>query len=543
MTDNSGGKEGIPPDLNSLGLAIVSSMDVINNKDLQFLNTDYADVLMQEEGIVSQTSGNVSTHLLANFTGVNTTGNLEPFKDPNNVNNITSETNIINGSTNTISGDKSAAKNKRDVFTYSLSDSIPLNVYIENSSTTFTGVLNAVKVGGIILTEHPEINTKIETIKSIGRNRVKVVLKDHTAANTLILSTKLEKHSLDAYIPRFILFRKGVVRGVSQDFDGDYIKHNIRPCDLTKFTVDSVARIERKVNDQDGNTRTVKTQSVIVTFRCSTLPKYISINKVRLEVEPYVQKVLLCYRCYRYGHMAKQCRSAERCRRCGGGHNHEVCEETQVKCIQCQGSHLVTQIKDCPEFSRQKNIKNVMSVNNCSYKEATESVPKRSYANVVRSIPNHTSLFSLPQGLRPMNFQNCSAPMPGPSQIMQSANEQVITYQTETGLSKERVASKRTRPSSPVDLITAQKHKDILRQHALPTFPLTTGSVVASQSNPIQDQPNNLPDIETITKTVLEVVIFIIEKFKSNQNLDIANMSGVIKDKLVVAFSDNNKNL
>uniref|UniRef100_A0A6P7GSP1 Uncharacterized protein LOC114341706 n=1 Tax=Diabrotica virgifera virgifera TaxID=50390 RepID=A0A6P7GSP1_DIAVI len=163
-----------------------------------------------------------------------------------------------------------------------------------------------------------------------------------------------------------------------------------------KFSVEAVKRMNRKVVKQDGTKEYVPTKTFFVTFKASRLPQYICINHVRIPVEPYEQKVLLCFNCYRYGHLIKQCKSNVRCLKCKDGHETKDCRKNLVEktCFYCSGEHYTNQIKECPEFDRQKSIKKLMTEQNLSYAEANTKTPKVTYAQVVVKNPGPTEILN-----------------------------------------------------------------------------------------------------------------------------------------------------
>lgn len=298
-----------------------------------------------------------------------------------------------NMSDNPLSGD-SVSNNiiivPRKCFYYNKTDSGPYTVYIENKAPEFKGILSAIKVGEIILQNHPDIDNKIKQIEKIGRNRVQISLKDFQSANNLVKSPILENLSLDAYIPKYHLHRQGVIYGIDEHLEEDELKNKIAPFDMhCNFTVESVKRLLKKVsNGKDPKNNLIKSRCVLVTFRTQFLPKYIAINHVLREVVPYVQKVVICDNCWRYGHLGKQCKAKSRCLKCFENHKSENCDKENVPfCVHCKGNHFTNQLNVCPEFKRQKQIKEVMSHKNVSFKEADKNVPKNTYASVLAGQP------------------------------------------------------------------------------------------------------------------------------------------------------------
>ncbi|XP_072403070.1 uncharacterized protein [Diabrotica undecimpunctata] len=56
--------------------------------------------------------------------------------------------------------------------------------------------------------------SNIKEIKSIGRNRIKILVNSHLDANELVNNKSLKEHNLRAYIPNHLLEVKGLVRDV-----------------------------------------------------------------------------------------------------------------------------------------------------------------------------------------------------------------------------------------------------------------------------------------------------------------------------------------
>ena len=61
-----------------------------------------------------------------------------------------------------------------------------------------------------------------------------------------------------------------------------------------------------------------------------------------------------CYKCWKFGHIAKNCGSNERCKVCGGDHHHDICESEKVMCSNCKLPHAADIWKDCLAFHKYK---------------------------------------------------------------------------------------------------------------------------------------------------------------------------------------------
>ena len=420
--------------------------------------------------------------------------------------------------------------NKKIKFYYGKNNLGPFHVYIESTSKEFKGKLNAIKVNDIIYSVHPELDNKIKEIDSIGRNRVRINFKDSVSANNLTDSTFLTKYNLEAYIPKFTVLRQGVAYGLPNDIEDEIIKERIKPFDLhCNFTVYSVKRMTKVTIDrQTKEKKVIKTNMAIITFQSQSLPKYIAIGHVRCPVRPYIQKVLLCYNCFRYGHTSKQCRSHLRCPVCAEQHIENDCPKQnlnldKIECLNCKGNHKTNNFKKFPEYNRQKNIKRTMAEQNVSYKDAEKHFPQKSYASVVG---NTTPLDESDVDLGDLdNFFRGS----------QSNHKNTLSQTPSLRFTQVKIPTKRNRVSSPT-LDTYHKHKEILSQH---TF--------LHESNNITNDPIYKKGIEKNTtvnaginvtefniSNLIEVVFQIVNFMKQKNSFEInkSEIEGIINNRV-----------
>lgn len=260
---------------------------------------------------------------------------------------------------------------------YKPTDAGPYFVYVEHKEKN-VGRLFPVRIGHY-LTVSEMFKKTIVDIKPVGINRVKVVLNSYRAANDLVNNQLLVKNNYISYIPKFYTQRKGVVKMVDTFFAEDYLLNTIE-CDKKVL---EVKRMKRRSVDQDGNEKLVDRQIIIVSFLGATLPQNLRINSVNFPVEPYIYPVVQCLKCMRYGHVKNQCRStAEVCKKCGDEHSSETCSNDYRYCIVCKDSGHSSISRDCPNYQKQKRIKEIMSKRNLSFKEAELIERNPSYAKV-----------------------------------------------------------------------------------------------------------------------------------------------------------------
>lgn len=260
---------------------------------------------------------------------------------------------------------------------YGSNDVGPYSVYVEHVEKSI-GRLFPVRVGHYLYRNN-EFKKTILDIKAVGRNRVRVILNSIQSANALVNNEILKSNGLMAYIPKFYTQRKGIVRLVDTYFEEDYLKNAIE-CDRK---VMEVRRMKKRIIDKEGKDALVKRQMIIVSFLGSTLPTKLRINGVIFPVEPYVYPVVQCLKCMRYGHTVTLCRSqVEVCRKCAGSHDSKQCTETIDYCIFCKNNDHMSTSKNCPVFMKQKRIKEIMSRQNISFKEAELLENNPSYAKI-----------------------------------------------------------------------------------------------------------------------------------------------------------------
>ena len=70
--------------------------------------------------------------------------------------------------------------------------------------------------------------------------------------------------------------------------------------------------------------------------------------------------VTQCYKCQGFNHVAKDCKSEQKCVRCAGAHKSTECPDKnkkslKLKCSNCNGDHVASS-KSCPKFKDQIKI-------------------------------------------------------------------------------------------------------------------------------------------------------------------------------------------
>lgn len=214
----------------------------------------------------------------------------------------------------------------------------------------------------------------INEIKKVGRNRVICDCNEANVANSLVLAEELKKQNLKVFIPNFLISRAAIVKNIDSDFSEERLKNII---DSRQFKIKNIVRLNRRINNNDGDVEYVPTNTIKIFFFGQRIPEYIYIWNARFSCEPFIPATKQCYKCFRFGHLSKQCRStSDKCFMCGDtGHSKKDCTTTTPTCTNCGEQHESTN-KNCPERKRQDNINVVMATHNISYQEASLEFPK-----------------------------------------------------------------------------------------------------------------------------------------------------------------------
>lgn len=207
----------------------------------------------------------------------------------------------------------------------------------------------------------------IEAIKYKGPYRVIVSFKNKQDAENLKSCQKLVELEYKCISVDEVDLSFGMVKDVDLDLDeAEILKEFSCDCEIV-----AIKRLKR-INDLG---EWVYCEKVRLTFKTPTLPPYIFGYGCRFKVEPYAFPVTQCSTCWRFGHFARICPTQRTvCPKCSEKHSN--CETTQFKCINCKGSHMALD-KSCPLYLKEKEIRVVMSKDNCTYRVALAAVVQK----------------------------------------------------------------------------------------------------------------------------------------------------------------------
>ncbi|XP_048486505.1 uncharacterized protein LOC125490663 [Plutella xylostella] len=179
----------------------------------------------------------------------------------------------------------------------------------------------------------------VTNIKRINASKIGVTFSQTNTANNFLKNESfLQKYEMKAFIPARSVEKIGVLRFVPTNISNEELFRKLQ----SSLEIVAVRRFTRKVNGE------VKPfNSVSVTFLANSLPEAVYLDIFRFQVHEYVAPLLQCFKCFKFNHGAKICKSAQRCSICAGDHHYLECKNEAVKCINCSGEHLAIS-RDCP---------------------------------------------------------------------------------------------------------------------------------------------------------------------------------------------------
>uniref|UniRef100_A0A1B6IW02 Pre-C2HC domain-containing protein n=1 Tax=Homalodisca liturata TaxID=320908 RepID=A0A1B6IW02_9HEMI len=239
---------------------------------------------------------------------------------------------------------------------YKPENSGPFEVIIQDKKKN---KINPFTVGKILKKHHMDI----DHITRAGKN-ISVICKNYIAANNLVNSPHLLEFNV--FVPSIRVHTLGVVYAEPEVSELEILSEA-----SSIYPIIQAERIRRRVN---GNDQLTNTHFVKITFESEKLPDFVYLNYVRMKVDPYMIRVKQCYRCFAYGHVANSpCNKPRICRDCAGPFHTDPCQAPR-KCVHCGDSHS-SNSKYCPEYMRQKNIKDRMSLMKEGYHVAAQYFP------------------------------------------------------------------------------------------------------------------------------------------------------------------------
>ena len=122
---------------------------------------------------------------------------------------------------------------------------------------------------------------------------------------------------------------KGVIWGVPVGVTIEEIKTNLQGGVLRNAWQMQV-KVTREGVRKDS-------EYVVLEFEEEVIPKEVALGFMSYSIRECVPKLMRCYNCQRFGHIAKACNGRRRCARCGEDHEYGQCNHEQPKCFNCGG--------------------------------------------------------------------------------------------------------------------------------------------------------------------------------------------------------------
>ena len=182
---------------------------------------------------------------------------------------------------------------------------------------------------------------KAEKITKSGKNSLLIMAKNQEQANKLLSVKKLDNKPVTVESHRKFNGAKGVIRSraLGQSTDEELTEH------LQGQGVKEVRRVKIK-----RDSTLIETNTYIITFSSSECPRAIKFTDWHYEkIEEFKHRPQQCFKCQKFGHVAKYCRSEENvCSKCGQvGHEKLQCDN-DVFCYHCSGLHMSSS-RECPK--------------------------------------------------------------------------------------------------------------------------------------------------------------------------------------------------
>lgn len=512
-------EDSVPPDRGKSDL--INWSEEMEDDDVAMKGTDTEAKLLESTGNLglNEESQNVST--VSNNSNGSSSIRSE---NENSLNSVIGSNKNVNDKT---IESKNNPRKMKEITRYGPDSKGPYVVYIESKDSA-VGRLHKIATSRLIRNIEPEAHMRIDSIASVGRDRIRIQFVSPASANILIESKRLAEHNFKAYIPQYLTRRLGVIRGVDSDISEEELVSMIKPMFGNSHDVIDVCRLKRKrVNSETNSTELISTQSILVSFSGNYLPKKVVIEKIVLEVSPYIQKVRQCLKCCRFNHISKHCKGVERCKCCGSSeHKDEACERRfSPICLLCGGDHKATDNAVCSEFSRQKLIKDLMANENISYNEARDRT-KTSFVSQVKNISYASSVKPVIATASPKPSIPRTFSQPSPKQTQYSRNDSQNTSYFPAPKRKFR------------DVLTASKdpyseeHRRILKHPKSCSQPINNRSPVTMFTKPVLDSKQ----VENLIQSLVTVIREQFLDIENDESLEVS-LDMAVKNAIFSSFN------
>lgn len=204
----------------------------------------------------------------------------------------------------------------------------------------------------------------------ISKRKLRVIAESKDDANKLASDSDL-REQYRVFIPPENCEVKAVIEIPSDvEFTEEYIYRNTAVKQFAEYgfipVYTKITEVKRfsKPNPENKDER-INMDLVMMSFAGDVLPSHVVMDRIIFPVKPFIERVIQCKKCWRYGHSEKICRRSNMiCSRCGTSHQG-ICS-SMPHCVNCHKFH------DAKYNSCETRIK----LNQQAKEKANEKAPK-----------------------------------------------------------------------------------------------------------------------------------------------------------------------
>ena len=176
----------------------------------------------------------------------------------------------------------------------------------------------------------------VANVTKMKSGNLLVETKTKQQSDNLLKLNKILNYTVSASAHRTLNSSRGILRDRSQylsDLDDQEI------CD--ELSSQGVIKVQRFISKKSGTP--VKLDTFLITFSSPTPPPSLKIGIFGMKVDMFIPNPIRCFKCQKFGHGTKQCRSTvQKCFKCAeDGHQGNECDKA-VKCANCGEAHMST---------------------------------------------------------------------------------------------------------------------------------------------------------------------------------------------------------
>ena len=275
--------------------------------------------------------------------------------------------------------DSSEAETQPTTFTFKANENFPKFLVIsskeEKQVTSLSPFIIEKQIESLIGTP--------KNAKKLKNGTLLVETNRKTQSENLLKNTKFFNLNVTVTEHKTLNSCKGIIR--------DRMLKNETDENITEYLKQQgVTACKRFTIKKDGNL--IETNTLLLTFNSTSLPKSLKIFYRIIPVEVYIPNTLWCFNCQRFGHHENGCPElpGSVCEKCGMGdfdHHTNACKN-EAKCVNCHKNHL-SKLNHCEIWKKEKEIMKIKVTQNITYldaKKIQENQPEITFAKVVQSL-------------------------------------------------------------------------------------------------------------------------------------------------------------